>query len=190
LTGNRRAHSEAKGLVAALPIAQTPRIDGWRAPIPSVAVPAAACGVGAECLHRDAGVLLFERGLEVLDAVVDDLADEGGVCYDPEWGAGKLILELFEKLVEEALVEPTLVKDFPLEVSPLARTHRDDPRLTEHFDLIMGGVELAPAYSELADPDEQRARFEDQQRQRAAGEEEAHPFDEEFLLALEDAYRG
>jgi lysyl-tRNA synthetase, class II len=113
------------------------------------------------------------------------IADERGVGYDPAWPAGKLVVELFEKLVEPSLVEPTIVKDFPREVSPLARPHRDDPRLTEHFDLILGGVEIIPAYSELTDPDEQRARFEMQRQQRAAGDEEAHPFDEEFLVALE-----
>ncbi len=113
------------------------------------------------------------------------LGDEHQVGYHPAWGAGKLILELFEKLVEESLIEPTIVKDFPREVSPLARTHRQHPGLTEHFDLVMGGVELAPAYSELSDPDEQRRRFEMQREQQAAGDEEAHPFDEEFLVALE-----
>jgi lysyl-tRNA synthetase, class II len=113
------------------------------------------------------------------------IADERGVGHDPDWPAGKLVVELFEKLVEPDLHEPTIVKDFPREVSPLARPHRDDPRLTEHFDVILGGVEIIPAYSELTDPDEQRARFEMQRDQRAAGDEEAHPFDEEFLVALE-----
>jgi lysyl-tRNA synthetase, class II len=113
------------------------------------------------------------------------LADQREVGYDPAWPAGKLVVELFEKLVEPNLVEPTIVKDFPREVSPLARPHRDDPRLTEHFDLIMGGVEIVPAYSELTDPDEQRARFEMQRDQAAAGDQEAHPYDEEFLVALE-----
>jgi lysyl-tRNA synthetase, class II len=94
-------------------------------------------------------------------------------------------MELFEKLVEPTLIEPTIVQNFPREVSPLARPHRDDPRVTEHFDLILGGVEIIPAYSELTDPDEQRARFEMQRRLRAAGDDEAHPFDEDFLVALE-----
>jgi lysyl-tRNA synthetase class 2 len=113
------------------------------------------------------------------------IADERGVGHDPGWPVGRLIMELFEKLVEPSLIEPTIVKDFPREVSPLARPHRDDPRLTEHFDLILGGVEIVPAYSELTDPDEQRARFEMQRAQAAAGDEEAHPYDEEFLVALE-----
>jgi lysyl-tRNA synthetase, class II len=113
------------------------------------------------------------------------VCDDRGVGHDPSWGPGKLILELFEKLVEESLVEPVFVMDFPREVSPLARTHRADPRLTEHFDLTLGGVEIAPAYSELTDPDEQRLRFEMQAERKAAGEEETHPFDREFLEALE-----
>jgi lysyl-tRNA synthetase class 2 len=123
-----------------------------------------------------------------LDTPIEDLralCRERGVEPHDGWGAGKLVLELFEKLAESQLMQPTLVKDFPREVSPLARPHRDDPRLTEHFDLIMGGMEIAPAYSELTDPDEQRARFELQREQASAGEAETHPFDEEFLVALE-----
>jgi lysyl-tRNA synthetase, class II len=123
----------------------------------------------------------IDTGAEGLRA----LADRAGVNHDPKWGPGKLLVELFEKLVEKTLFQPTIVKDFPREVSPLARTHRDEPDLTEHFDLILGGVEIAPAYSELNDPDEQRRRFEMQAEQKAAGEDETHPFDEEFLVALE-----
>jgi lysyl-tRNA synthetase class 2 len=113
------------------------------------------------------------------------VADRHDVHVDPAWGPGKIALELFEKLAEETLWEPTFVCDFPREVSPLARPHRDDPSLTEHFDLVVGGVELATAFSELTDPDEQRAKFELQAAQRAAGAEETHPFDEDFLTALE-----
>jgi lysyl-tRNA synthetase class 2 len=128
-------------------------------------------------------------GREVsLDLPLEELqriADERGVGHDPTWSAGKLVTELFQDLVEESLIQPTIVKDFPREVSPLARTHRDDPRLTEHFDLVLGGVEIAPAYSELTDPDEQRRRFEMQREQKAAGADETHPYDEDFLIALE-----
>ncbi len=128
-------------------------------------------------------------GREVsLDLSKEDLqkvADDHNVGYDPDWAEGKLLLELFEKLVEETLVEPTFVIGFPREVSPLARTHRDDPRLTEHFDLILGGVEIAPAYSELTDPDEQRARFDLQTKLKEGGESETHPYDREFIVALE-----
>ncbi len=111
------------------------------------------------------------------------LAERHGVGVDPAWGPGKLVQEMFEKLVEETLFDPTFVCDFPQEVSPLARPHRENPGLTEHFDLVMAGIELATAFSELTDPDEQRARFEAQAK--AAGEDEAHPLDEEFIRALE-----
>ena len=113
------------------------------------------------------------------------IAERHGVGLDPSWGPGKIVLELFEKLVEGHLWDPTFVCDFPREVSPLARPHRSDPSLTEQFDLIMTGTELGPAYSELSDPDEQRAKFVLQQASRARGDEEAHALDEDFLEALE-----
>ena len=114
-----------------------------------------------------------------------ELAERHGVSVDPQWGPGKIVLELYEELVEPGLFQPTFVKDFPREVSPLARPHRSSPGLTEHFDLIMAGMEIVPAYSELTDPDEQRARFLEQQEARRLGDEEAHPLDDEFLTALE-----
>ena len=113
------------------------------------------------------------------------LAERHDVLVDPSWPTGKIALELFEKLVEPGLIQPTFVCDFPREVSPLARPHRDDPRLTEHVDPVIGGMELGTGYSELTDPDEQRAKFLLQQRAREAGEHETHPFDEDFLQALE-----
>ena len=114
-----------------------------------------------------------------------ELAERHDVPVDPSWPAGKIALELFEKLVEPGLIQPTFVCDFPRDVSPLARPHRDDPRLTEHVDPVIGGMELGTGYSELTDPDEQRAKFLLQQRAREAGELETHPFDEDFLQALE-----
>ncbi len=114
-----------------------------------------------------------------------DLALEHDIDPEPTWGAGKLVLELFEKLVEHTLWKPTFVMDFPREVSPLARPHRDDPRLTEHVDLLIAGMEIIPAYSEMTDPIEQRASFEIQARARQKGQEETHPMDEDFLQALE-----
>jgi lysyl-tRNA synthetase class 2 len=113
------------------------------------------------------------------------LAERHDVPVDPSWAAGKIALELFEKLVEPGLIQPTFVMDFPREVSPLARPHRDDPRLTEHVDPVIGGMELGTGYSELSDPDEQRAKFLLQQQARESGELETHPFDEDFLQALE-----
>jgi lysyl-tRNA synthetase, class II len=113
------------------------------------------------------------------------IAERHGVQVDDAWGPGKIVVELFENLVEDTIVEPTFISDFPREVSPLARPHRSNPELTEHFDLVIGGVELVTAFSELTDPLEQRAKFELQQRLKAAGVEETHPLDEEFLRALE-----
>jgi len=113
------------------------------------------------------------------------LAEKHGVPLDPAWGPGKIVQEMFDKLVEETIEQPTFVCDFPREVSPLARPHRDEAGLTEHFDLVIGGLELVTAFSELTDPDEQRAKFEDQLRAKEAGDEEAHPLDEDFLRALE-----
>ena len=104
---------------------------------------------------------------------------------DAAWVPGKIALELYEKLVEPALWDPTFVKDFPREVSPLARPHRSTPGVTEHFDLVIARMEIGPAYSELTDPDEQRARLEAQQAARRTGDEEAHPLDEDFIRALE-----
>ncbi len=118
----------------------------------------------------------------------DDLAGIAArhdVPVDPAWGPGKIVQELFEKLVEATIEQPTFVCDFPREVSPLARPHRDDPGLTEHFDLVAGGLELVTAFSELTDPIEQRAKFELQQQMKAILGDETHPFDEEFLRALE-----
>ena len=114
-----------------------------------------------------------------------EVARGRGLEVEEGWGPGKIVLELFERLVEPTIWEPVFVKDFPREVSPLARAHRTEAGLTEQFDLEMCGTEIGPAYSELTDPDEQRATFLDQQRRRGAGDEEAHPFDEDFLEALE-----
>jgi lysyl-tRNA synthetase class 2 len=113
------------------------------------------------------------------------IAERHGVAVDGSWGPGKIVVELFDEVVEQTILEPTFVCDFPREVSPLARPHRTDPNLTEHFDLVIGGVELVTAFSELTDPLEQREKFELQQRLKAAGVEETHPLDEEFLRALE-----
>ncbi len=114
-----------------------------------------------------------------------ELASSHDVSVDEAWGPGKIVQELFDKLVESTIERPTFVCDFPREISPLARPHRDDPALTEHFDLVAGGLELVTAFSELTDPIEQRAKFELQQEMRDILGDEAHPLDEEFLRALE-----
>lgn len=108
-----------------------------------------------------------------------------GIAVNPAWPWGKLLVEIYEKLVEHTLVQPTFVMDFPRDVSPLARTHRLDPRFTEHLELIIGGMEIAPAYSELNEAAEQRARFQAQASVTTGPADEAHRLDEDFLLALE-----
>ena len=113
------------------------------------------------------------------------IAAERGVAYKPAWGSGKIIEELFESSAEAMLLEPTFVTGHPVEISPLARTDRNDPFLTERFELFVDGRELANGYSELNDPVEQRARFEDEQLARDAGNDEAGSVDEDYLRALE-----
>jgi lysyl-tRNA synthetase class 2 len=103
----------------------------------------------------------------------------------PGLGWGGLVNELFEELIQPTLLQPTFVLGHPTEVSPLARRRSRDPRLTDRFELFMVGEEIANAFSELNDPDDQRLRFEDQARARAAGADETHPMDEDFLTALE-----
>jgi lysyl-tRNA synthetase class 2 len=99
--------------------------------------------------------------------------------------AGVLVQRLYDALVEPATTTPTFYVDFPIEVSPLARRHRDDPRLAERWDLVAFGIELATAYSELTDPVDQRARLTAQSMEAAAGDPEAMELDEEFLAAME-----
>jgi len=100
-------------------------------------------------------------------------------------GWGKLVDGVLSKLVEPELAQPTFVLDYPVELSPFAKRHRSEEGLVERWEAFVGGVEIANAFTELNDPDEQRARFEDQRRQTAAGDEETQPFDEDFLRALE-----
>jgi lysyl-tRNA synthetase class 2 len=98
---------------------------------------------------------------------------------------GRLQDEVFKRILEPHLIQPTFVVDYPKALSPLAKEHRSDPELTERFELFIGGRELANGFSELNDPDDQRRRFEDQVRQRAAGDMEAHSYDADFIRALE-----
>lgn len=113
------------------------------------------------------------------------LAAARDIALKPAWGAGEIILELFEQLVEHTLLQPTFVCDYPESVRPLARAHRTEPGLVEAWDLIVGGVELAPSYSELVDPVVQRERLTAQAALAARGDDEAMELDEDFLRALE-----
>ena len=114
-----------------------------------------------------------------------ELAAKHGVSVNPRWGSGKIIEELFEAAAEHALIAPTFVTGHPVEISPLARVDRNDPHLTERFELFVGARELANGYSELNDPVEQRLRFEDEQAAKDAGDAEAGTVDEDYLRALE-----
>ena len=113
------------------------------------------------------------------------LARELGVEVTGGAGAGRITFELFEALCEDALVQPTFVYDFPTEVSPLSKQRADDPETVERFELYVAGMEIANGFSELNDPVEQRRRFEAQLVQRAAGDDEAHAVDEDYIRALE-----
>jgi lysyl-tRNA synthetase, class II len=102
-----------------------------------------------------------------------------------ELAGGRLQDEVFKVVLEPELVQPTFVLDYPKPLSPLAKEHRSDPALTERFELFVGGRELANAFSELNDPDDQRRRFEDQGTQKAAGNTETQPYDSDYIRALE-----
>jgi lysyl-tRNA synthetase class 2 len=115
---------------------------------------------------------------------VIELLDQIGAKYDPSESWGKLLATLFEEVVEEKLIQPTFIYDFPVEVSPLSKQKADDPRFVERFELFAGGMELANAYSELNDPEEQRRRFLSQLEQKEKGDKEAHEMDEDYVRAL------
>ncbi|NGX16760.1 lysine--tRNA ligase [Wenzhouxiangella sp. XN24] len=114
-----------------------------------------------------------------------EIAAQLDMHVEPGWGAGKLLLELFEKTVEPDLQQPTFVTGYPLEVSPLARCRDTDPFLTDRFELFIAGRELANGFSELNDPEEQAARFRAQVAQKSAGDEEAMFYDADYVRALE-----
>lgn len=119
------------------------------------------------------------------DAQAAGIAEGIGLTFEKELSRGELLYAAFEAFVEDKLNEPTFIYGYPVEVSPLAKKDPDAPWLTERFELFITGRELANAFSELNDPDDQRARFTAQARQRAAGDAEAHIMDEDYLNALE-----
>ncbi|MDQ4130751.1 MAG: lysine--tRNA ligase [Actinomycetota bacterium] len=134
----------------------------------------------AETTGRDLSTEWKAQDREELARVATEL----GVAVERRWGSGKILLEVFEAKAEKHLRDPTFVVGFPKEVSPLAKDHRTIEGFTEHADLVVGGVEIAPIYSELNDPAEQERRFRQQAEARAGGDEEAAPADQEFLEAL------
>ncbi len=136
-----------------------------------------------------AGAILHRTGIDILadrerDALAASMRARGlAAAEDDTWA--QLVDELVSTHVEPTLIEPTFLLDFPVEISPLAKEHRSAPGLVERFEAFVGGVELGNAFTELNDPDEQRRRFEGQRRLAVAGDDEAQPYDEAFVQALE-----
>jgi lysyl-tRNA synthetase class 2 len=133
-----------------------------------------------DAIHEKTGVdVLAHRDTAALAARLGDRLP----TEDRTWP--QLVDDLLSKFVEPDLQQPTFVLDYPVELSPFAKAHRSEDGLVERFEAFAGGMEIANAFTELNDPDEQRARFEAQQRLEAEGDEEAHQFDEAFVEALE-----
>ncbi len=124
-----------------------------------------------------------EADLKSLDAL-QSLAKSLHAHYELTDGPGKLLAILFETVAEDNLIQPTIIYDYPAEVSPLSKTRADDPSIVERFELYIAGMEVANAYSELNDPAEQKARFEEQLSARKRGDEEAHDMDSDYVRAL------
>lgn len=136
----------------------------------------------AELVKEHAGVDFSQIGS---DEEAREIARRLGVEVEANESKYSILAELFEEFVEEKLVQPTFVFKYPVEVSPLAKRDPEDPNFTNRFELFICGAEVANAYSELNDPIDQKERFLEQQRKRQAGDEEAHPYDEDFVMALE-----
>jgi lysyl-tRNA synthetase, class II len=138
---------------------------------------------------REAASKKLDRNITESDLrqreVVAGIARQLGLDVAAGQGAGKITTAIFENLCEERLVQPTFVYDFPTEVSPLSKQKPDDPDTVERFELYIGGFEVANAFSELNDPIEQRRRFEEQLKDRARGDLEAHAMDDDYIRALE-----
>ena len=127
-------------------------------------------------------------GIDVSELSEPDLkeaAENLKLVIEPEMGYGKIIDEIFGELVEPKLIQPTFIMNYPLEMSPLAKKHRDNPKLVERFEPIIGGKEIGNAFSELNDPIDQRERFVEQMKLRDKGDEEAQILDEDYVRALE-----
>jgi lysyl-tRNA synthetase class 2 len=146
--------------------------------------------IGGEWAHKTvhgavSGALGEEVSPETGEEHLRKLCASAGVPLQPGWNRGQIVLEMYERLVEKQTTVPTFYRDFPVEVSPLTRAHRADPRLAERWDLVAFGTEIGTGYSELNDPVEERARLTAQSLLAAGGDPEAMQLDEDFLQALE-----
>jgi lysyl-tRNA synthetase class 2 len=159
-----------------------------------VATVAAAVGVSGfePPWHREtlAGAIEARTGIDIyahreLDALRAAMCEHGLDPAEHEHTWARMVDHLLSRYVEPTLVEPTFLFDYPVELSPLAKRHRSQPKVVERFEAFAGGIEFANAFTELNDPDDQRARFEAQRAAAAAGDEEAQPLDEAFVQALE-----
>jgi lysyl-tRNA synthetase class 2 len=123
---------------------------------------------------------------ELIDKLVRRLNEKHHphMPYDPRDPVGKTIAAMFEAVAEEHLIQPTILYDFPVAISPLSKNKRDEPEWVERFELFVGGLEIGNAFSELNDPEEQRRRFEQQLKEKERGDEEAHAMDEDYIRAL------
>ena len=139
---------------------------------------------GAEAASAKLGRTIAEADLRDRDTAAQ-IAKDLGFDMPPGAGAGKIATEIFERLWQEELIQPTFVHDFPTEVSPLSKQKPGDPDTVERFELYVGGFEVANGFSELNDPAEQRRRFDEQLGARARGDQEAHEMDEDYVRALE-----
>jgi lysyl-tRNA synthetase, class II len=136
--------------------------------------------------RKMADLIREATGIDVLtEPDITAAAKAAGIAVEPGLAWGFIVNELYEKKVEGTLRRPTFVIDYPLDVSPLARTREDDPRFVERFELVVMGRELCNAFTELTDPAEQRRRFEAQVAAASAGADETHPMDEDYIAALE-----
>lgn len=148
-------------------------IIDYKAPYPRVTM--------AEAIKEHTGYDISGKS----EVELREICDKLGVETDPSMGKGKLIDEIFGEKCEHHYIQPTFIIDYPVEMSPLTKKHRDNPELTERFELMVAGKELANAYSELNDPIDQRERFEDQLKLSEKGDDEAMFIDQDFLRALE-----
>jgi lysyl-tRNA synthetase class 2 len=112
-------------------------------------------------------------------------AEDLGIFINNSWGKGRIVLEIFENTVEEKLFDPIFITDYPKEVSPLAKSRKDNPEITERYELFIGGFEVSNGFNELNDPIDQKERFEKQVAEKEAGDEEAHAMDSDYIRALE-----